>query len=345
MAKKAAQQAEVAAEHAFGEDAGMTEEEQSALAAEEAAAETNPATESETGAEQPQPPAKTQQDSKFVPRERLNELIAERDQLREYRDRFVRLEERANLAREAQQQAQAAEEAARRAKERPDPEIDPSGARAWDAQQEAVAARQQVAQLKTELEQIRQQTGAGFEQNALQSWVSNQIGLARSRVPDYDARVDFVRNARTAFWGRFFPEQAARNIVAQEELVLLNRARELNMPLESVVATLSDQWKYGPNGNGAVNGAANGAGNGTVRRQPSAQTQQKLDQIQRGQAAQGLGRVQSGDNGGRLQWQAMGHDEFQAFEATMSDEDFIEHSTDKTNGKQFNKKVAELDLA
>jgi hypothetical protein len=341
MAKKAAQQAEAAAEHAFGEDAGMTEEEQAALAAEEAGAETPAAEADASAAEGTQPPAKTQQDSKFVPRERLNELIAERDELKQYRERFVRLEERANIAREAAQQAQAAEEAARRAKERPDPEVDPAGARAWDAQQEATAAKQQVSELKAELDQMRQQTGAGFQQSELQNWLSNQIGLARSRVPNYDAQVDSLRDKRAAFWGKWFPEDAARKIVKSEEDLLVMRTRELNMPLETIVRSLAELWKNEP-GSGALNGAN---GNGTVRREPSAQTAQKLDQIQRGQAAQGLGRIQSGDNGGRLQWQAMGHDEFQAFVAAMSDEDFIEHSTDKTNGKQFNKKVAELDLA
>jgi hypothetical protein len=341
MAKKAAQQAETAAEHAFGEDAAMSEEESAALAAEEAGEETSPPAESTESDKAETPPAKTQQDSKFVPRERLNELIAERDELKQYRERFVRLEERANMAREAGAQAQAAEEAARRAKERPDAEIDPSGARAWDAEQRAIKAEQVAGQLQQQFNTIQQQTQAGFQQNDLNNWISNQIGLARSRVPDYDVRVDFVRNARTAFWGQFFPEQAARNIVAQEELVLLNRARELNMPLETVVGTLSEQWKYAPV-TGAPNGVANG--NGAVRRQPSAQTTQKLDQIQRGQAAQGLGRIQSGDNGGRLQWQAMGLAEFYEFAANMSEEDYMDHLTDKATGKLFAKKVLDAEM-
>ncbi|MBA0088417.1 MAG: hypothetical protein HRJ53_25810, partial [Acidobacteria bacterium Pan2503] len=138
-----------------------------------------------------------------VPFERfdqLNQRLAAAEQqlsqANEYRERWARLEERQKQAAEAQAAARAAVEAAERAKARPDPELDPSGARSWDAEQRAIRAEQQVAWMSQQLGQFAQGQQVQNANYDMQNWLAFQVPQARMRFPDYDTRVDFARAAR-----------------------------------------------------------------------------------------------------------------------------------------------------
>lgn len=345
MAKKAAQVSE-----ALNEDVELSAEEQAALDAEGKEAAAAPAEGEQPEGQQPE----EKKHEKYVPYERFETAIRDRDaalqkanEAAEYREKWGRLEERTKLAKEASEQATKAEEQARIARERPDPEIDPVGARAWDAEQRAIKAEQRVTEIETRFGTMEQQRQVDVQQLEMNQWLGNQVQVGRSTVPDYDARVDFARASRVAQWvDSGWTEQEARLIVANEERAHINKRMQGGLPLVNWVVSMSNQWGYQAqqaNGNTAN-------GNGQVRQAAPAQVlpsgNQRLEQIQRGQAMQGLGRVASGEVNAATAWQAMGNDEFKKYIGDMDEDLFIEMSDKNTEqGKAFLRKIASIDQA
>ncbi len=273
---------------------------------------------------------------KVVPYDRLAEVIGERNQLRQtqeqmareladQREKWGRLEERQKLANEAQQRAQQAQAAAERAAQRPDPDVDPAGARAWDAVEDAKAARAEVQRL-TEFVNGRSQELQGWtQQQQMAGYVQQAATRGRMQHSDWDARVDFARAERTKMWmGVGHSEEAAKRIVANEEMALVTSAAQSGADLVPVIANMTTQWGYKPP---AANG--NARANGNV----------KLDQISAGQKVQGLGRTQSAESPAQLPWQTMDDTQFANFIVGMDDNDYIE----MTRNKEFNKRVTQLD--
>jgi hypothetical protein len=381
MAKKAA-----AITESMEDDVALTEEEQAKLAAEESGEqpEQQPAPAPEAEAELPKlgqipqaaKPAKKHEETVAYDRfEQLNErLKATEAQLAEsntYRERWARLEERQKLAKDAADAEAAAREAAKKAAEMPDPVLDPVGHRAWQAEQRAIKAEQRVEAIEKQWQETQvqgQQDRATFE---MQNWLALQVPQARSVIPDYDTRVDYSRAARTAWWSRtfqfpdgtqvqLFPPDVARNITQNEELVLLNRAKQVGIPIGAVVTALSDTWGYqqwlaqqqqqqaGQNGNGQARAAAPPAGYQAVRQAAPPQVlpaaSERLDQIQRGQAVQGMGRVASGETNAAMAWQQMSPQEFKAFVGNMPEDQYVQMIQDARFGKAFEKRVGEIDL-
>lgn len=361
-----------AVSESMAEDIELTEEEKTSLAAEEAGTEApaqpepQPQQQAEPAAKEAPPPKK----EKSVPMERmdaLNErLKATEQQLAEtqvYRERWARLEERQKQAQEAANAARAAEEAAKQRAMRPDPDLDPAGARAYDAEQRAIAAEQRVMALEQQWQQTQVQSQAQNANLEMQSWLAFQVPQARATVPDYDTRVDYSRAARTAWWSRtfefpdghqiqLFPLDVAQNITQNEELVLLNRAKQLGLPIGMVVNALSDMWGYQQwanqrNGN-ALPPPQQMATNGQAR--PAAPAQllpsgnEKLAQIERGQAVQGLGRVPSGESTAGLAWQTMSAPEFKAFVAQMPEDQYLQMLGNTQYGKDFEKRISMIDM-
>ena len=377
-AKKAA-----AISESMEEDVELTQEEQAKLAAEESGEELQPQPAPEPEGELPKvgqvpqaaKPAKKHEEAVAFERfEQLNERLKQTEQrLAEsetYRERWARLEERQKQAQEAAQRVAEVEAAQRLAKQRPDPELDPVGARVWDNEQRALKAEQRVAQLEQQFQQITQQgqvRDANFE---MQNWLAFQVPQARSRFQDYDTRVDYARAARAAWWSsvfqlpdgrqvQLFSPEVARDITAREELILLQRAKELGVPVADAVVRLSDTWGYPQwlaqqqaaaqqNGNGQVRAGAQPAGYPATRQAAPAQVlpsgAERLEQIQRGQAVQGLGRVTSGETNAPMAWQTMGPVEFKTFVGNMPEDQYVQMVQDPRFGKQFEKRVSEIDL-
>jgi hypothetical protein len=359
MPKKAA-----AISPSLEDDVELTQEEQTSLEQQQAeeppAEQPTPEPEPEQLPQLPgQKPPRGKKHEETVPYERLEALNQRLQQAEQqlgeaqtYRERWARLEERQKQAAEAQQRAIDAEAQARYAALRPNPELDPVGARAWDAEQRAIRAEQGLAQMQQQLQYINQQGQVRDANYEMQNWLAFQVPQARMRFNDYDTRVDFARAARASWWAsvfqlpdgrqvQLFTPEVAREITAREELVLLQRAKELGIPVADAVVRLSDTWGYPQwmaqqrNGNGARRAA-------NPQLMPSGND--RLDQIQRGQAVQGLGRVASGETNANLAWQTMPPAEFKTFVGNMSEDQYLLMLQDPRFGKQFERKVGEIDL-
>lgn len=284
------------------------------------------------------------------------DLRRQLEEMAPIRERWARLEERQKMAQEARAAAEAAQAEAQRRAEEPDPNIDPVGHRAWRAEQIALQAQQQNAQLQNYIQQFTQQRQVVDQNTDMNMWLNYQVPLARQIVPDYDARVDYARATRAGMWSRvydlpdgrrvqlFSPEDAAK-ITEGEEVVLTTRAKMMGIPLHLVVNTLADSWGYKPAApaNGVV---ANG--NGAVPRQVTPQVlpsgNERLEQIQKGQAVQGLGRTQSGEAPANQAWQQMDSAEFKVFVGNMPEDQYIEMVRDPRFGKQFERRVSMIDM-
>ena len=323
----------------------LSDEEKAAAAAEERG---EPAVPEGDEAEQPEgqvaEPAETAEGGKkgkkptVVPYDRFSEVVDERNRSRqeleqsrreaaESRERWARLEERQKLANDAQTRAQQAAAAAERAAQRPDPDVDPAGARAWDAEQRAIAAEQRVGQLETFVNTRSTELQGWTQQQQMQGYVQQIANTGRARLPDWDARVDYARAERAKFWMNLgHNEDNAKRIVQQEEMAIVTTAAQTGADLVTSIANMTTQWGYKPtNGNARVNGQ-----NGNV----------KLDQIAAGQRVQGQGRVQSAQEPAQQPWQQMDDQAFAMHIANMDDSDYLEAIKDKN----FNKKVLALDV-
>jgi hypothetical protein len=353
------------------EDVELTQEEQAQLEAQETGEpEVQPTPAPEAEPELPKvgqvpaqaKPAKKHEETVAYDRfEQLNERLKQTEQrlveTETYRERWARLEERQRQAQEAAQRMAEAEAQAKLAKLRPDPELDPQGARIWDNEQRALRAEQRVVQLEQQFQQLNAQgqvRDANFE---MQNWLAFQVPQARSRFQDYDTRVDYARAARAAWWSssfqlpdgrqvQLFSPEMARDITAREELVLLQRAKELGIPVADAVVRLSDTWGY-PQWL-AQQQQAVAPQNGQARQAASAQLlpsgAERLQQIQRGQAVQGMGRVASGETNAPTAWQTMSPLEFKTFVGNMPEDQYVRMVQDQRFGKQFEKRVSEIDL-
>ncbi|HKD45406.1 MAG TPA: hypothetical protein VKD24_07085 [Candidatus Angelobacter sp.] len=365
MAAKAA-----AVSSSLEDDVALTQEEQAALQAEETEqpveSEPQPQEEpSQQGLKPIEGGKKGQRPSEAVPFDRfeavstqLRNAEAQLAQANEYRERWARLEERQKQAQEASEMARQAEALARAQRERPDPTIDPVGARAYDAEQRAIRAEQGLGQVQQQLQWLNQQGQQNQVTNDMQNWLAFQVPQGRQRYQDYDTRVDYARAVRYGLWNstfqtpdgrevQFFPPDVAREITAREEFLILQRCKDLGIPVADVVARFSDMWGYqgwlqqaqaqqAQNGNGAVQQAA------PAQVLPSGN--QRLQQIERGQAVRGLGRVQSGETNQANAWQTMSNAEFKAFVGNMSEDQYLTMIQDPRIGKMFEKRVGDIDL-
>ena len=325
---------------------GLSEEEKAAAAAEErgeTAVQAVPDAEETEPAEQTAEPAETAEGGKkgkkpsVVPYDRFSEVVDERNRTRqeleqsrreaaESRERWARLEERQKLANDAQTRAQQAAEAAAKAAQRPDPDLDAAGARAWDAEQRAIAAEQRVGQLETFVNTRSTELQGWTQQQQMAGYVQQIANTGRARLPDWDARVDYARASRAEFWKSLgHSEENARKIVQQEEMAIVTTAAQTGADLVTSIANMTTQWGYKPaNGNARVNGNGNA----------------KLDQIAAGQRVQGQGRTQSAESPAQQPWQQMDDQAFAMHIANMDDSDYLEAIKDKN----FNKKVLALDV-
>lgn len=221
---------------------------------------------------------------------RIRELLEERStlqrQITDSNERWARLDERRKQVGEAQEAADRAAQQQREATERPDPSIDPVGARLYDIQkqnQELLAWKQQQEQNFAQLQQ-------SFQQNQQASQFDNYV-IAQAQSyerehPDYIPVAQHGANARVQ-WAvdeiGLTPDEA-RQVVQQEAQFWARVAASKGKSFPQAFYKFGQMMGYkapAPNGNG----------NGAPTSQAASNASRVLNQVRQGQAMQGLSRA------------------------------------------------------
>jgi len=269
-----------------------------------------------------------------IPYERFKEVNEESKrkdrELSEMREKWARLEERANLAREAQsrfeqQQALDAEKAKVPAK--PDETIDPYGAQLWERDRKIDALTQRLESMAQNFGQTTQQVQQSAQLNDFNLWLTNDINSYRTRQPDYEQAAQHARSARITFWQSVgLPPEQAEAIVNNEALAVAYAARQNGKSAAQAYYDAAKTMGY----TGAPNGAAPAAA------PPS--PQERLAQVKKGQAAQGLSRAPVFDDQ-NANWSNLTAQQI----ADMDENDFVEALQDPQRAKQVNAALERLE--
>jgi len=216
--------------------------------------------------------------------EERNNVTRERDELRE---RWARIDERSNQIREAAEAERRQRAEAERAAERPDPPIDPVGARQWDLEERVQRAEAANVELRNQFIQARDGFQGNLQQNEFSSWVQWQAQEFTRSTPDYLDAAKYAAAKRIDTWQELgMPPEVARDLVEKESILVASVARQYNVNFAPVIYKLAQEWGWKP-------AVANGNGAAPARQQtPAAQANaQRLEQARRGQGMQGLNRA------------------------------------------------------
>ncbi len=250
-----------------------------------------------------EPPATTDQPSaqpeRAIPYQRFQEVVSERNELRKYRDDWIRLNERQTQVKEAREAAERAAQQQQIAEQRPDPSIDPVGAKHWDYDrkiEQFEAWRQQQEQNYNQLQQGVQQNQQSTD---FYNWVNAEAQAYMRQQPDYLDAARYAAEYRSKFWEELgLPPEQARQVVGWESQMLAQLSRQSGRPFGPAIYQLARQLGYSPqNGNG--NGVTN------VTPQAASQAGRILSQAARGQAMQGLSRAPSAGNEAKSRYRDM----------------------------------------
>jgi len=160
----------------------------------------------------------------------------------ELRERWARLDERSRQINEARQAAQQQAVEQQRAAERPDPAIDPVGAKLWDFEEKT---RQYDAMVAAQAQQIQALQG-NMQQNqqiqAFANYVNYDVQRFQQQKPDYPAAAAHAAQKRREFWtaAGFQPEQA-QEIVKRESEALAMQAMQSGKSVAQLVYDLATQ--------------------------------------------------------------------------------------------------------
>jgi hypothetical protein len=234
----------------------------------------------DAAAEAPKP----KQADNVVPVERLQEVIRERNELRE---RWARLDEKGKIAAQIQQQAAATAEAARIQAQRPDPDVDPAGARIFDLEQKLAQQDQKFQQFQNTFQGTTQQFNEHQARLQLQQFENIDVQRALAEHPDYMNALAHLRNTRIALNQKlgYTAEQAAA-LWETEKNAYVAQAMQNGVSATAFAYEMSKAVGYQPP---QANGAAPANGNGAAR----------IQQLQNGQRMQGLGgKIPAADTDG-----------------------------------------------
>jgi hypothetical protein len=278
-------------------------------------------------------PAKPKTESETVPISRLNEVISERNKLRED---WARLDERRKLADQITKQAEDTAAAARLQAQRPDPDVDPQGAALFDMRQEVAALKAQVPQLQQNYQQTTQQLAIDREQQQLNQWVNNDVARVTAAHPDYAAARDYLAQKRVGHYMAMGHDQNAAIQLFNLERAAYERQCATNGTsiAELAYKFAQDLGYQSPQANGNGHTQANGAPNGQAR----------IAQLKNGQAMQGLGgKVPSGESDPNANIAAMNAAQLAEHLATMTEEEWTaKMNADPKYRAAMNQKFAEL---
>jgi myosin heavy subunit len=255
----------------------------------------------------------------------------------ELREKWARLDAVQKVAENAQKQIAESQAAAKAAKERPDPDLDPQGAKLWDTQQMVAQLQAQVALQAQQFQGAQQQGVQSAQEMQFQMWTQNAIAQARAADPQHDAKVDGLKNVFRQMWqaaGR--PAGDAEVIMNATERALVETALQSGTPLNVMVGRIGQNVQEWANALMAANPTPNGQS-----KVASPKAADKIAQITKGQAAQGLGRVQSGGELKNNDWENMSSEEFRDWVANLNEDEF-NHISGGPNGNKLIQKTLAL---
>lgn len=287
----------------------LTAEEQAALEAEAGAAAAVP-TEVETQAPAPQEATATEQapaeqpteqatteDKETPAQKRIQGLIDERrrkdeqiaklnQQLAEKEQLWARLDERKKQMEELQAQAQRQAEAAREAAQRPDPDVDPQGARIWDLQQQLAQLAEAQKQRDAQFQQFGQQTQQQMAQRDLDIYLTTDYTRVRAQKPDLDNAIEHLHQVRVRLNQSlgYAPEQAEQ-LWNLERQAYVAQARQNGVSINEFAYEMAKTAGYAPAA--AVNG--NGVQPAVQQPQVMPSGKERVAQLTQAQKMQGLG--------------------------------------------------------
>lgn len=239
-------------------------------------------------------------EAKMIPRARLNERTVERDaalaELTKLREQWARLDERQNQVKQAREEAQRQAQAAEQAAQRPDPAIDPYGAKQWDQDRAMERMNAQLQQVGQFLNQFQQ----GYQQNQQEQEHQNRVVVeaqtyAREQ-PDYFDAANYLAKWRTDLYQKAgLNEQQARELALREGNFWVSVMQQTGKHWPSFFYQAAQSLGYKPamaNGNGRVTPEVSAAG-------------RTLAQAAKGQALQGMNRIQPAGNEGKSRYAGM----------------------------------------
>jgi hypothetical protein len=331
----------------LNEDEVLTQEDQQAIASEaEPAAPSPPQAPPAEEALPPQvlpagqpgqqPPKTKKTPEQAIPYERFREVNEESKrkdrELSEMREKWARLEERSRLAQEAQanferQQQTDAEKA--KIPTKPDETLDPYGAQLWERDRKIDQLTQSLQEVRQNLGQTSQQVQQSANLSDFNLWLTNDINSYRQRQPDYEQAAQHARQARVTFWQSVgLPPDQAEVIVNNEALAVAYAARQNGKSAAQAYYDAARTMGY--------QGAAPTPEAAAAAAPPS--SQEKLAQLRKGQAAQGLSRAPILDDS-NANWSALSAQQI----ADMDENDFVEALQDPQRAIQINKALERLE--
>jgi hypothetical protein len=336
----------------------LTAEEEAALEA-EITEPTEPEPEPLPAKRTPEAPAPEQQQAtppkepakkappKAIPYERFKEAIekgnALAEQLAAERETKARLDERLKMIRESEERA-AAEKAKQPPAEvpsklgaRPDPTIDPIGADLYDVRRENEILAHRLEQNQAAVGQNSQQMQADRDRQEFSNWINNDVAQFRAQHPDYEQATAHVFQFRVNYWKRLgLGDEQAQAIVNQEAFASASLARANKRSAAEGFYELAKEVGYQPNGNGAGSPPAKTP---EVLPSPTQAAKDRLNQVRKGQAFQGLSRVPA-EKSENLDWSSMTAQEL----ADYPEDQLAEDLNDPVKGPMLRKVYARLEL-
>lgn len=214
-------------------------------------AEPAKAAEPETAADAEAKPAK-----KLTPaQERIQELVRERNeyerQLQTEREKWTRLEERQRVVQELvekqEREQREATEAARRANERPDPQVDPLGARIYDLEDSLRQQREQFESAKQEFQRAFAERQVQSEVTTFSQALQADIQNSRLKYADYNDAANYATEQRLNLWRSLgHDELEARRRVEAEAVAIAKDALDHGRSPGDVYYNLAKQWGWQP---------------------------------------------------------------------------------------------------
>jgi len=269
-----------------------------------AAPQTEPTSEETPPAVEPEPvsptPPPVETAPRTVPLSRFQEVINERNQLRE---QWARLDERRRQAAEIEEaQRRAAAQAQQPV--RPDPAMDPVGAELFDLRRAYGELATRFNEQGQALGQIQQGYQQNYQDAELNNWISHQVQQYAANEPTYMPVVNGFGNWRQEFWNEMSGGSAefARTLIGGETKMVMQVSKAAGVNPGPIL------HKYGRVIEAGLKALAAEARNGAApapTRAAASNAGRVLAQVAKGQGVQGLSRIPAAGGEARSRYRDM----------------------------------------